>query len=188
MRDGNALRCVLRSTEPSPVLHRQTDRTGADLRRPGRDRDRERRLFDEVQAAHARSHRVARAANRDLRSAGVSSAVRPVELNSVFEKMLENATRVCGAQFGTMNLYDGERFNVAGGYNVPPAFADRQLHVSFVRSPQERPGHGCEDASTGPYRGYPDASPLSRAQSRGGRALRPRRRANARHRPDAQGR
>ena len=50
--------------------------------------------------------------------------------------MLENATRICGAQFGTMNLYDGERFNMVGGYNVPPAYADTQLQVSFVPHPK----------------------------------------------------
>ena len=35
----------------------------------------------------------------------------PGELKPVFQKMLENATRVCGANFGTMNLWDGEKFN-----------------------------------------------------------------------------
>src|SRR5271167_3038279 len=29
----------------------------------------------------------------------------PSELEPVFEKMLENATRICGANFGAMNLY-----------------------------------------------------------------------------------
>src|SRR4030081_2338766 len=29
----------------------------------------------------------------------------PGELDPVFQKMLENATRICGANFGTMNLY-----------------------------------------------------------------------------------
>src|SRR6266853_1247369 len=37
--------------------------------------------------------------------------------------MLENATRVCGAHFGTMNLWDGDSFNIVAGHNVPPAFA-----------------------------------------------------------------
>ena len=45
------------------------------------------------------------------------------ELAPVFQKMLENATRVCGAQFGVMSLWDGTHFNFAAGYDVPPAFA-----------------------------------------------------------------
>ena len=47
----------------------------------------------------------------------------PGELEPVFRKMLENATRVCGANFGTMNLWDGEKFNIVADHNVPPAFA-----------------------------------------------------------------
>src|SRR5712671_1742662 len=47
----------------------------------------------------------------------------PGELEPVFRKMLENATRVCGANFGTMNLWDGEKYNIVADHNVPPAFA-----------------------------------------------------------------
>jgi signal transduction histidine kinase len=47
----------------------------------------------------------------------------PGELQPVFQKMLENATRVCGANFGTMNLWDGEKFNIASDYNIPPEFS-----------------------------------------------------------------
>jgi GAF domain-containing protein len=47
----------------------------------------------------------------------------PGELEPVFKKMLENATRVCGANFGTMNLWDGSRFNLVADHNVPPEFA-----------------------------------------------------------------
>ncbi len=46
----------------------------------------------------------------------------PGELEPVFQKMLENATRVCGANFGTMNLYDGEAFQAVANYNIPPAY------------------------------------------------------------------
>src|SRR6185369_14137837 len=42
----------------------------------------------------------------------------PGELEPVFRKMLENATRVCGANFGVMNLWDGDSFNVAADYNL----------------------------------------------------------------------
>src|SRR6195256_3450894 len=49
------------------------------------------------------------------------------ELDPVFQKMLEKATRVCGANFGVMNLWDGESLNIAADYNLPHAFtASRQ--------------------------------------------------------------
>jgi two-component system NtrC family sensor kinase len=50
------------------------------------------------------------------------------ELEPVFQAMLENATRICEAKFGTLNLYDGSVFEIAAHYNVPPAFAESRLH------------------------------------------------------------
>ena len=48
------------------------------------------------------------------------------KLEPVFQKMLENATRVCGAKFGTMVLYEGDLVRRVALYNVPSAFADLQ--------------------------------------------------------------
>jgi signal transduction histidine kinase len=62
----------------------------------------------------------------------------PGELQPMFETMLANATRLCGAKFGTLNLYDGDVFRNAAVYNVPSAFAAIQ-HVP-VR-PHPRSGH-----------------------------------------------
>ena len=45
----------------------------------------------------------------------------PGELEPVFKSMLENATRVCGAKFGTMNLLEGDIVRRVASYNVPPA-------------------------------------------------------------------
>jgi len=46
-------------------------------------------------------------ANRYVRgSSGISASVG--ELEPVFQKMRENATRVCGAKFGTMHLVEGD--------------------------------------------------------------------------------
>src|SRR5262244_2326429 len=36
----------------------------------------------------------------------------PGELKPVFETMLANATRLCNAKFGVLNLYDGDAFRI----------------------------------------------------------------------------
>src|ERR1700755_536853 len=58
------------------------------------------------------------------------------ELHTVFKKMLENATRVCGAEFGVMNIWDGTCFNTTADYNVPPAFSASRHHPPHPASGQ----------------------------------------------------
>src|ERR1700674_4646267 len=47
----------------------------------------------------------------------------PGNLEPVFKSMLENATRICGANFGTMNLYEEGSSRAVANYNVPAAYA-----------------------------------------------------------------
>jgi two-component system NtrC family sensor kinase len=49
----------------------------------------------------------------------------PGELEPVFQTILENATRICRAQFGTLNIYDGNAFRTVALHNPPPQFAFR---------------------------------------------------------------
>ena len=58
------------------------------------------------------------------------------ELEPVFNKMLENATRICGANFGTMNLYAEGGFRTVALYNAPQAYAATQLHKVIHPHPQ----------------------------------------------------
>ncbi len=46
------------------------------------------------------------------------------ELQPVFQAMLQNATRICEANFGTLYLREGDGVRLVAAYNVPPAFAD----------------------------------------------------------------
>jgi GAF domain-containing protein len=59
----------------------------------------------------------------------------PGELEPVFETMLANATRLCGAEFGILNLDDGDVSRIAAVYNVPPALAASQ-NVPFRIHPK----------------------------------------------------
>src|SRR5215831_8658993 len=51
------------------------------------------------------------------------------ELQSVFDAILENATRICDARFGTLNLYDGRAFQSVALHHPPPQFATRKGEV-----------------------------------------------------------
>ena len=48
----------------------------------------------------------------------------PGELEPVFNVMLENAVKLCGAKFGNMFLYDGKLFHNAAFYNAPQALLE----------------------------------------------------------------
>ena len=50
----------------------------------------------------------------------------PGQLAPVFDAMLENATRICGAGFGTMFQFDGKLFDFAANYGTPPALVEFQ--------------------------------------------------------------
>ena len=80
------------------------------------------RLFDEVQA---RTRDLTESLEQQTATSEVLQVIStsPGELQPVFHKMLENATRVCEANFGIMNLWDGEEFHIVADHNIPPAFA-----------------------------------------------------------------
>jgi class 3 adenylate cyclase len=48
----------------------------------------------------------------------------PSELEPVFQAILENATRICEAKFGTLFRFDGDAFRVAAGVGTPQELAE----------------------------------------------------------------
>jgi GAF domain-containing protein len=56
----------------------------------------------------------------------------PGELQPVFQAMLENATRICEAKFGTLQLRENGAFRVAAMHNPPPAYADARRRNPLI--------------------------------------------------------
>src|SRR5882757_4675026 len=81
------------------------------------------RLFDEVQA---RTQELSESLEQQTATSQVLEVISASagDLDPVFQKMLENATRICGANFGTMGLFEGDIYHNVALYNVPPEFAD----------------------------------------------------------------
>src|ERR1700694_1490140 len=60
----------------------------------------------------------------------------PGDLEPMFQSLLENATRVCGAKFGTMHLLEGDTVIRVAHYNVPPAYANELVTRTFRPHPK----------------------------------------------------
>ena len=60
----------------------------------------------------------------------------PGQLEPVFEAMLQNATRICEAKFGTMYLREGDAFRAVALHNAPPAFAEVRKRAPIRPGPK----------------------------------------------------
>ncbi|MFC7697309.1 GAF domain-containing protein [Bradyrhizobium sp. GCM10028915] len=138
LREGESIGAiVLRRTEVNPFNEKQIAllRTFADQAVIAIGNV---RLFEEVQE---RTRELTEALEQQTATSEVLQVISssPGDLEPVFRKMLENATRVCGANFGVMNLLDGDCFRIAASHNVPPEFA--ALRRDFVFQPHPDSGH-----------------------------------------------
>jgi GAF domain-containing protein len=81
------------------------------------------RLFDEVQA---RTRDLTESLEQQTATSEVLRVISssPGELEPVFQTMLDNAVRICEANFGILFRYDGEVFNTAALVGVPRAYAE----------------------------------------------------------------
>jgi GAF domain-containing protein/anti-sigma regulatory factor (Ser/Thr protein kinase) len=58
----------------------------------------------------------------------------PGELEPVFEAMLENAVRICGARFGVLWLADGDGWRAVALHGAPASFAEARRREPWVRT------------------------------------------------------
>ena len=63
----------------------------------------------------------------------------PGELGPVFQTMLENAVRICGAKFGTLFLREADAFRVVATHNAPPAHVEALARDPLIRPPPDVP-------------------------------------------------
>jgi hypothetical protein len=68
----------------------------------------------------------------------------PGDLGPVFEAMLANATRICGAKFGILFRTEGDAYRTVALYGAPPAFAEARQREPVVRA---GPGIGLHQAT-----------------------------------------
>jgi two-component system NtrC family sensor kinase len=93
------------------------------------------RLFEDVQA---KTRDLEESLQQQTATSEVLQVISssPGELKPVFQALLENATRVCGAKFGSMTLYDGDSFENVALHNAPPAFARARENKRFRPHPR----------------------------------------------------
>jgi GAF domain-containing protein len=90
------------------------------------------RLFDEVQA---RTRELSESLEQQTATSEVLQVISssPGELAPVFQAMLENATRICGAGFANFLLYDEGEFRVVGMHGAPAGWAELRRRDPVVR-------------------------------------------------------
>jgi GAF domain-containing protein len=93
------------------------------------------RPFEEV---HAKTRDLQESLQQQTATSEVLQIISssPSDLSAVFDKMLENATRVCGANFGRMDLYEEGSFRPVAHYNMPAAYAAWLAPTKFEPHPQ----------------------------------------------------
>jgi two-component system NtrC family sensor kinase len=123
------------------------------------------RLFDEAQQ---RTRDLSESLEQQTATSEVLKVISrsPGDLQPVFQTMLENATRVCGAKFGVLFRYENGLFHPAAMLDAPPAFAEFMTRQgAFPPQPSKIFGRLCESKSVIPVEDHttePHGSPAAR--------------------------
>ena len=68
----------------------------------------------------------------------------PGDLEPVFQAVLANATRICGAKFGTLYLCKGAAFYATAFHNAPPAFVEARKNRPLHPDPESTLGRAAK--------------------------------------------
>jgi two-component system, NtrC family, sensor kinase len=96
------------------------------------------RLFE---AEQARTRELSESLEQQTATSEVLRVISssPGELTPVFDAILENATRICEAGFGSLLLFENNEFRAVALHNPPPEFADRTARDPRMSSDFEIP-------------------------------------------------
>jgi GAF domain-containing protein/anti-sigma regulatory factor (Ser/Thr protein kinase) len=124
------------------------------------------RLFE---AEQQRTRELSESLEQQTATAEVLSIISssPGELEPVFEAMLESATRICEARFGSLYLYSEDGLTLAATHNAPPAFAEARRRGPIRPAPDTALGQVirtkemAQIADLAATRAYVDGNPVA---------------------------
>jgi two-component system NtrC family sensor kinase len=96
------------------------------------------RLFEEVQA---KTRDLTESLEQQTATSEVLSVISSSagDLAPVFDAMLGKAMQLCGADFGVLNTFDGERFHTAATRGLPPAYDEYRRSRALDYGPGTAP-------------------------------------------------
>ena len=124
------------------------------------------RLFE---AEQQRTRELSESLEQQTATAEVLSIISssPGELEPVFEAMLESATRICEARFGSLYLYSEDGLTLVATHNAPPAFAEARKRGPIRPAPDTALGQVirtkemAQVADLAATRAYVDGNPVA---------------------------
>jgi signal transduction histidine kinase len=89
------------------------------------------RLFNQLEA---RNREVTESLEQQTATAEILRVISssPTDLQPVFDSILENATRLCGAHLGTLGLFDGEKYEYVAQCGGSPEFVQQLFRGRFI--------------------------------------------------------
>src|SRR6202045_3333729 len=129
------LRCAM-SRKPAKTQHSSTKKPTRN-NAPTAARQASSTVADLQEQVSALTRELAQARGEQTATSEVLHVISrsPGDLKPVFHTMLENATRICHAKFGVLQLYEDRAFRIGAIHNAPPAFAEAMAR----REPLMRP-------------------------------------------------